>query len=403
MVEKIRKIIGNKYAKMKISAGVILVAFALISTVLMFTTSFVDIAKADSWVGENYTTYTETDGSGRITVHNNTHITFTNMGSNEDGYVYDDKGAGAIGEFTIRYELEITARSAKNSAVVPFCVGDTVNDGYDQLFTGGQKSICTWFWSDTSSWHLYLARNTGSAQSQSSGYSISLDTIYYIEVGRDDTQIYQKIYSDKEYSSLLTTQTVTLFTDTLRYMFAFNSYNAGISATTSGHVQNLQQLTAGEEPSTASLDGLTAGRITWSGIGGQSVWCNSSGDGTETMDINMTLNATTNITGIRVWVGDMNDTTAYINASNIELYVSSDDTNYGQMGTYTDGGSNLSINTSTWNAGSMGTNPFLGEGLTNGTHHIYCRFLLNIPADTPTDIFYSASSDAWKVYIGYYE
>ena len=97
-----------------------------------------------------------------------------------------------------------------------------------------------------------------------------------------------------------------------------------------------------------------------------------------------------------------NSTTEYINASNITAYVSSDNITYGELGTFTDGGSNCSnaINTVNWNAGTMGADPFAGEGLTNDSFEIYIVFKLTIPADSPTDIFWSVASDSFKTYIG---
>jgi len=158
----------------------------------------------------------------------------------------------------------------------------------------------------------------------------------------------------------------------------------------------------GEEASSFSIKGLTSGRITFAGTAGTTVWCNSSGDGNEWPEINMTVNATDNVTEFRVFMDDLNDTSAWINASNITMYVSSDNSSYGEMGTFTDGGSNCSkaINATNWNAGTMGTDPFAGAGLTNTNTSIYLTFKLAIPTGSPTDEFYSAASDSLKIYIG---
>jgi len=159
---------------------------------------------------------------------------------------------------------------------------------------------------------------------------------------------------------------------------------------------------AGSDASSFSIKGLTSGRVTWSGIAGTTVYCNSSGDGYEWLEINMTINATDNVTEFRVYMDDLNDTSAYINASNITMYVSSDDSSYGEVGSFSDGGGNCStyINSTNWNAGTMGADPFAGAGLTNDSFEIYLVFKLTIPAGSITDVFWSAASDSFKIYIG---
>jgi len=153
----------------------------------------------------------------------------------------------------------------------------------------------------------------------------------------------------------------------------------------------------------ASIKGLPHNRVSWSGTTGASVYCNDTGDDNEYLEINMTINATDNVTEIRVFMDDLNDTDAWINASNITMYVSSDNSSYGTLGAFSDGGSNISINTSTWNAGTMGTNPFTGAGLTDKNASIWCIFLLTIPSGLDTDVFWTSASNSCKIYIGYYE
>ena len=176
---------------------------------------------------------------------------------------------------------------------------------------------------------------------------------------------------------------------------SFHSQNETTSFLTFGSEQ-------GEDASSSySIKGLTSGRITWSGTAGTTVWCNSSGDGYEWAEVNMSINASDNVTEFRVWMDDLNDTSAYINASNITMYVSSDNSSYGEVGSFSDGGGNCTtyINSTNWNAGTMGSDPFAGVGLTNDSFEIYLVFKLTIPADTPTDTFWSAASDSFKIYI----
>ena len=178
---------------------------------------------------------------------------------------------------------------------------------------------------------------------------------------------------------------------------------------TSYHSQNetIGFLTLGiqesADVSSYQIIGLSNGIITWGSVSDTTVYCNSSGDANEWLEVNMSINATDNVTEIRVFVGDLNDTTAYINASNITLYVTNaSNTTYYSFGTFLDGGSNITINQSTWNTYAYAlSNPFNVTGLRNTNTSIFLIFKLAIPASLQTDVFWSTSSTVWKIYIGY--
>ena len=158
-------------------------------------------------------------------------------------------------------------------------------------------------------------------------------------------------------------------------------------------------------PNVFLINGLTNNRITWQGEPNSYVWCNATGTANETLEFNMTINETTNITQICVWVGDSNDTGNYLNASNISVVFSSDNTTWNTIAvnttSFVDGGSNVTLNISTWTDtnGMYGTNPFNGTGLTNKTTLIFCRFRLDILIAQPVDIYWN--STVWKIYMGY--
>lgn len=146
-----------------------------------------------------------------------------------------------------------------------------------------------------------------------------------------------------------------------------------------------------------SLSGLTSNRLTWSGNAGNTVWCNATGDGNETLNMSITY-ADTNIQEVKVYIGDMNDTGAYINASNLSLCFSSDNSTWGaSTRNFVDGGSNISINSALWTTdnGCYGANPFP----ISSDKNIYARVKLTIPAGQDIDTYWSASSTAYKVYI----
>jgi hypothetical protein len=181
------------------------------------------------------------------------------------------------------------------------------------------------------------------------------------------------------------------------------TYNMGNNATDGGFF-TLGSEEGGESESVYSLNGLTSQRVTFEGVAGNIVWCNSTGDGNEWIEVNMSVNATHNVTYLTVHVEDLNASVETIGASNLSLYVSSDNVSYGYIGTFSDGGGNCTydVNSTNWNAGTMGANPFTGAGITDKTDSIYFIFRLTLDADLPGDVFYSPAIDSCIFYIGYY-
>ena len=178
---------------------------------------------------------------------------------------------------------------------------------------------------------------------------------------------------------------------------SYNSQNQTTGFLTFGSEQ------AQGDSSSYSIKGLYDSQVTWSGTADNTVWCNDTGDHYEWLEINMSINASQNITDILVWVSDLNNTgsSEWINASNITLYVSADNISYGSLGAFTDGGSNISINKTTWPSGA-GTNPFDGTGLTDNDTSIYLIFKTAIPATVSTADFWASSGTAYKIYLGRY-
>ena len=138
-------------------------------------------------------------------------------------------------------------------------------------------------------------------------------------------------------------------------------------------------------------------RITWSGEGGETVWSNATSYGTLT--VNLTVNATDNITEMRLYIDDLGGA---IDANNITVYVSSDNSNFAVVehnpggngnGVPATNGGNISINTTTWPDSGAGSDPF---PITNKTDFIYFRFTLSIPASETSSTTYT--QDDWMDY-----
>jgi len=183
---------------------------------------------------------------------------------------------------------------------------------------------------------------------------------------------------------------------------SFNSTNLSSGFVTLG----TEQTQSGAQ-SSFSIKGLINNRITWAGTAGTTVYCNSTGDYNEWLEINMSINSSDNVTEIRVFMDDLNVSTGlteWVNASNITMYVSnSTNSTYHSFGTFSDGGSNISINQTTWTTYIGAYNPFNGSGLTDTNTSLYLIFKVSIPSSATTNIFYTLTATANKIYLGHYE
>jgi len=152
-----------------------------------------------------------------------------------------------------------------------------------------------------------------------------------------------------------------------------------------------------EESSMFILNGLDNDKITWEGEADTTVWSNTTSGNGGTLNITMILTAAANCTEIRVYCDDLN---VGITASNISIQFSSDNTTWGDPGnlrSFSDSGSNISINDTLWTTGNgcYGSNPFNGTGITDGTFYIYARFKLVIPSGISNGTY---SQSDWKIW-----
>ncbi len=138
--------------------------------------------------------------------------------------------------------------------------------------------------------------------------------------------------------------------------------------------------------SSVSLSGLTSNRLTWAGQAGETVWSNSSGSGSETL--NISINPSTDILQVDVGFGASNNSN--VSTANMTLYASTSETGtYHSMGTFPDGGGNISINTrDTWDS-----DPFP----VSSQDYIYCRLKVDIPPDASAST--SGNITDCKVYL----
>ena len=304
-----------------------------------------------------------------------THIETASLGYNilsleiNYNYVYAGIDEPRIKVFNID-DLTDTTDSVETTSTKPR--GMALDDTY--VYIGGYPSmVAKKYWLS----NLTLAATSSNYTANIQELDIDSDYVYIC----GNAQTVKKLYK----TNLTTVATSGSYGATLRGLCTYYDGGGG----------------GGENASVYQLNGLTSSRITWAGLAGNTVWCNSSGDGNEWMEINMSINSSQNVTEIRILMGDLFNGSNKVTVPNITLYISSDNTSYGSLGAFTGNTTNLTINTSTWNVGSMGANPFSGAGLTNTTKSIWCVYKLTIPVGTPSLLYYSLAVDTCKVYIGY--
>lgn len=164
-------------------------------------------------------------------------------------------------------------------------------------------------------------------------------------------------------------------------------------------------VTISDEPSTYTIKGLEGAdkNITWTGDEGTSIWSNTTAGAGGTMEINMSINTTDNVSEIRINLTHLSIAQGIYN-TNVSLQVSSDNTSWGTNVTQYDGRDykqyNFSIRDSVWTEqnGFYGTNPFSGAGLTDKNTSIFVRFRLAIPSGASSGTY---SQSDWDVYLGY--
>jgi len=183
-----------------------------------------------------------------------------------------------------------------------------------------------------------------------------------------------------------------------RFFYSFYNWSSGTSKQCKVKWVKFQITNTSGYPSineTALSNSLTDGRITWSGYPGETVWCNSSGDGYETLNLTIIDGSggdDTDVTEIRVYLDNLNDSGIVINADNIHLYASVDNATFHDFGAFPTNGGNITLNATTW---TWADDPFP----ITGNDTIYMRFQLSIPSSQTPDIYYSATATRWKIYI----
>jgi len=212
---------------------------------------------------EDYTTYTESDPSGELTVVA-AKIDWADVRRDEGVWVYDDFGAAYFsGDFTHEVECELSADGGTGWSAI-WGMANAI-DTFDSIADIDHFNVSI----EGNSGSPFIGlRERDSSTNYSDNYGISLGVRYYLSIERNEAvgtygTIYCKIYSDSGRTTLLDTLSVTLHTSKkdFQYLYGYNCLNTGDAAaarTQTGFVQNLELLAVGASISTLDSPVLDA-------------------------------------------------------------------------------------------------------------------------------------------------
>jgi len=172
---------------------------------------------------EDFTTYTEVDTQGWLTVASNK-IEGTDVNRNVDAYVYKDYTADFFNALDILFEIQIEDTSELEARGGP-AISDTIGSVND--FASTDISIAARVLTAGPAYQIELARGNYLAKDTFTG---AANTLYYCTLSRaagNDT-VTLKIYSDSPRTNLLDTLTVAGFgVAKWRYSYGFVNVNSG--------------------------------------------------------------------------------------------------------------------------------------------------------------------------------
>ncbi len=196
---------------------------------------------------EDFGTYTEVDPNSHIT-KTTRRITVAGLTSQEDAYVYLDKGAAFFdGDFTHDITVEATAVTADGRFYF-WALTNAIDDmkGIDDA--SGSYLAAFIYGAGTNNIDIYIEESDSGGIFQDAWTAPAMDTPYYLKIIRDEAvgtygTLYCYIYSDINRSTLVDTLLTTLRTSKkdFRYIFGANTRNSGIGGrTVSGYCENLE-------------------------------------------------------------------------------------------------------------------------------------------------------------------
>jgi len=190
---------------------------------------------------QNYTGYTETDTSSRLTVAANT-LAIAGLDTDETMQLTYDFGASYFsGDFEHSLNFKVTVGTGTESCYL-WAMSDSISNPIGTLITADTDLIALSWTNGT----LILTERNSTVSATDTSSALSLSTDYYVRIVRDEAvgtygTLYCYIYTDREYCELVDTISVTLTElKDWRYLWAASSVGDGAGSTVfTGTISNL--------------------------------------------------------------------------------------------------------------------------------------------------------------------
>ena len=365
---------------------------------------------------ENYTTYTEVDPEGWVTIDSSTKIIAANLGCDTDTYVYKDYGISYFGS-SFNHSFNVNFSTPYNEGGIGYiwALANDIDDIWGIRSDGSNPDVIwvsgTWYDEGNEYVRLYVGEDNGTTYQLDKIEELECDTTYYCSINRSNSggTLTLYVYSDEARTTQVSGSpaSVSHNTDsTFRYCYATNNHNNGNTLNTINFI--VQDLVFGSPPGnpyistdafTTSLYQIDVGcyGITFEGDPDETVWCNNSGLKYETMDVYV-RDGVSDVDWINVSLTDVGSS-PYIDAGNFTLYASHLSSSGFQEvggagnGGFPPGGGNVTINTTTW---TWSNDPFP----ITGDDHVYLRFKIVIPSDQTVTTYTEECNTGCDVWIG---
>jgi len=188
---------------------------------------------------EDFTTYTEVDPNSHIGLVGTSHVDFQAW-MNEDAYLYKDKGVDHFGtswehKIDVKYVSQLTSHAA-----ALWMLSNDIDDLYG-LYSASKPAIFVYAFYTGSASVMAIREYYQGAMYESSQFTMTAGTMYYLTVKRDGTALTCKIYSDSARTNLLATLSLTLQSGqpSHRYVWVADTYNSAQARWGDFDIENL--------------------------------------------------------------------------------------------------------------------------------------------------------------------
>lgn len=215
-------------------------------------------------MSENFQTYQEVDPNSKITI-TSSRISWTNINSNEDAYVYYDKGVDYFAaDFVHLLTINISAAESGASQGAFWALTNALNDLKGIYDAAGSALYLDFVYpASPAELRISIREMDSGVLYGSSNYVLTASTVYYVKIVRDESvgtfgTLYCYVYSNAARTTLLATLSVALHTSKkdFRYVHGIITWNDTTIKQWTGYSEDLS-FQATDNPDTSTTPVVT--------------------------------------------------------------------------------------------------------------------------------------------------